>query len=124
MALVVDEYGGISGLVTTEDLLEELVGEIEDEHDIGEPRRVETLSDGSLRVDALISVNDLKDLLHVTLPESVPYDTLAGLILDELGRFPESGERVVWNGYLLTCEEVKKTSIVTVRIEKAGDMPH
>lgn len=124
MALVVDEYGGISGLVTTEDLLEELVGEIEDEHDIGEPRRVETLSDGSLRVDALISVNDLKDLLHVTLPDSVPYDTLAGLILDELGRFPERGEQVSWNGYLLTCEEVKKNAIVTVRIEKQGDMPH
>lgn len=124
MALVVDEYGGISGLVTTEDLLEELVGEIEDEHDIGEPRRVEILSDGNFRVDALISVNDLKDLLHVTLPESVPYDTLAGLILDELGRFPERGELVVWNGYLLTCEEVKKNAIVTVRIEKQGDMPH
>lgn len=124
MALVVDEYGGISGLVTTEDLLEELVGEIEDEHDIGEPRRVETLSDGNFRVDALISANDLKDLLHVTLPESVPYDTLAGLILDELGRFPEQGERVHWNGYLLTCEEVKKNAIVTVRIEKEGDMPH
>lgn len=124
MALVVDEYGGISGLVTTEDLLEELVGEIEDEHDIGEPRRVETLADGNVRVDALISVNDLKDLLHVTLPESVPYDTLAGLILDELGRFPERGEQVVWNGYLLTCEEVKKNAIVTVRIEKQGDMPH
>ncbi|TWJ14322.1 hemolysin family protein [Geobacter argillaceus] len=124
MALVVDEYGGISGLVTTEDLLEELVGEIEDEHDIGEPRRVETLSDGSLRVDALISVNDLKDLLHVTLPDSVPYDTVAGLILDELGRFPERGEQVLWNGYLLTCEEVKKNAIVTVRIEKKGDVPH
>ncbi len=124
MALVVDEYGGISGLVTTEDLLEELVGEIEDEHDIGEPRRVEILPDGSLRVDALISVNDLKDLMHVTLPDSVPYDTLAGLILDELGRFPERGEQVLWNGYLLTCEEVKKNAIVTVRIEKQGDMPH
>ncbi len=121
MALVVDEYGGISGLVTTEDLLEELVGEIEDEHDAEEPSRVEKLQDGVFRVDALISINDLEDLLEVKLPESVPYDTLAGLILDELGRFPEKGEQVVWNGYLLTCEEVKKNAIVRVRIETYVD---
>lgn len=124
MALVVDEYGGISGLVTTEDLLEELVGEIEDEHDAGEPSRVESLPDGAYRVDALISVNDLEDLLEVKLPELVPYDTLAGLILDELGRFPERGERVVWNGYLLTCEEVKKNAIVRVRIERHAAENH
>ena len=116
MALVVDEYGGISGVVTTEDLLEELVGEIEDEHDIGEPRRVQKLPDGSLVVDALISLNDLEDLLKIKMEEDLPYDTLAGLILAELGRFPEKGETLVWRQYLLTCEEVKKTSIVKVKI--------
>ena len=119
MALVVDEYGGISGLATTEDLLEELVGEIEDEHDIGEPRRVQRLPDGSLMVDALISINDLEDLLSLKLPDDIPYDTLAGLILDQLGRFPEKGEKLAWDGFILTCEEVKKTSIVKVRISKA-----
>jgi magnesium and cobalt exporter, CNNM family len=116
MALVVDEYGGLSGLVTTEDLLEELVGEIEDEHDIGEPRRAQRLADGSLIVDALISINDLEDLLNLKLAEDLPYDTLAGLILGQLGRFPEKGEKVEWNDFLLICEEVKKTSIVKVRI--------
>lgn len=115
MALVVDEYGGLNGLVTTEDLLEELVGEIEDEHDIG-PGRVQRLPDGSLMVDALISINDVEDLLGIKLPEDIPYDTLAGLILDQLGRFPEKGERVEWHDYTLVCEEVKKTSIVKVRI--------
>lgn len=116
MAVVVDEYGGLSGLVTTEDLLEELVGEIEDEHDIGEPRRVQKLPDGSLMVDALISINDLEDLLNVKLAEDLPYDTLAGLILDHLGRFPEKGEKLEWNNFTLVCEEVKKTAIVKVRI--------
>jgi putative hemolysin len=116
MALVVDEYGGLSGLVTTEDLLEELVGEIEDEHDIGEPRRAQRLADGSLIVDALISINDLEDLLNLKLAEDLPYDTLAGLILGQLGRFPEKGEKLEWNEFLLICEEVKKTSIVKVRI--------
>ena len=118
MALVVDEYGGISGLATTEDLLEELVGEIEDEHDIGEPRRVQRLADGSLSVDALISVSDLEDLLGIELGEDLPYDTLAGLILNQLGRFPEKGEKLELDGFMLVCEEVKKTSIVKVRITK------
>jgi putative hemolysin len=116
MALVVDEYGGLSGLVTTEDLLEELVGEIEDEHDVGEPHRVQYLADGSMTVDALISISDLADLLGVKLEEDLPYDTVAGLILDRLGRFPERGETVEWQGHVLTCEEVKKTAIVRVRI--------
>jgi putative hemolysin len=116
MALVVDEYGGLSGLVTTEDLLEELVGEIEDEHDIGEPRRVQRLADGSMIVDALLSVSDLEDLLGIKLGEDLPYDTLAGLILHQLGRFPEKGEKLEVNGLLLVCEEVKKNAIVKVRI--------
>jgi magnesium and cobalt exporter, CNNM family len=118
MALVVDEYGGISGLVTTEDLLEELVGEIEDEHDEGEPRRVQRLPDGSLIVDALLSIADLEDLVGIKLEEDIPYDTLAGLILHQLGRFPERGERLEVDGYILICEEVKKTAIVRVRIIK------
>ncbi len=119
MALVVDEYGGINGLVTTEDLLEELVGEIEDEHDIGEPHRVQKLADGSLLVDALISVADLEDLIAIRLGEDLPYDTLAGLILHQLGRFPEWGERLEVDGFVLVCEEVKKNAIMRVRITKS-----
>ena len=118
MALVVDEYGGLSGLVTTEDLLEELVGEIEDEHDIGEPRRVQRLADGSMIVDALISIYDLADLLDIELEEELPYDTLAGMILHQLGRFPLKGEKLEVDGLILVCEEVKKTSIVKVRITR------
>jgi len=116
MALVVDEYGGISGLATTEDLLEELVGEIEDEHDIGEPGSIQRLADGSLLVDALVSISDLAEHLDVKLGEDVPYDTLAGLILDRLGRFPEKGERLEWDRFTLVCEEVTKTAVVKVRI--------
>ena len=116
MALVVDEYGGISGLATTEDLLEELVGEIEDEHDVGEPHRVQRLADGSLIVDALISISDLEDHLGIELGGDLPYDTLAGLILNQLGRFPEKGEKLEVDGYILVCEEVKKTSIDKVRV--------
>jgi len=118
MALVVDEYGGISGLATTEDLLEELVGEIEDEHDVGEPRRIQKLADGSLVLDAMISLSDLADVLDFKKEEDLPYDTLAGLILDLLGRFPERGEKVKFDGFVLVCEDVTKTAILKVRIMK------
>lgn len=117
MVLVVDEYGGLSGLATTEDLLEELVGEIEDEHDTGEIRRIKRLEGGVYLVDALLSLNDVEDLLDVKFEEDLPCDTLAGLILHLLGRFPESGEQVPWQDYLLTCTEVTPTAIVRVKIE-------
>lgn len=120
MAMVVDEYGSLSGVVTTEDLLEELVGEIEDEHDLDEPKRVQRLKEGGYLVDALLPVNDLEDLLGVRFPEKKPYETLAGLILFELGHFPLEGERVVWEEYVLTCVKVTQTGIRKVKIESVG----
>lgn len=120
MAMVVDEYGSLSGVVTTEDLLEELVGEIEDEHDVGEPKRIQRLKEGGYLVDAFISLNDLEDLLKVRFPEGMPYDTLAGLILFELGHFPVEGEQARWGDYLLTCVKVTQTAIRKVRIELVG----
>lgn len=116
MAIVVDEYGGVSGLVTTEDLIEELVGEIEDEHDVGEPKKVEHLPDGTIVVDALLSVSDLSDLLDVRVDDDAEYDTVAGLILARLGRFPERGESVEWEGYRFTCIDVTRRGIVRVSI--------
>ena len=118
MAFVVDEYGSISGIVTTEDLLEELVGEIEDEHDVGEPSTVQVLADGSYLVDALISISDLEDLIEMDLGDDLPYDTLAGLILDRIGRFPEQGEKLVLGDYTLSCEEVTQTAISKVKISR------
>lgn len=121
MALVVDEYGDLSGLVTTEDLLEELVGEIQDEHDIGELRPVVRLADGNLIVDGLISMKNLAEVLGEELEENVNYDRLAGLILDRLGRFPQVGETLPWKDYTLVCEEVTETAIVRVRIVKPAE---
>jgi putative hemolysin len=123
MAMVVDEYGSLSGVVTTEDLLEELVGEIEDEHDQGEPQRILALQDGSYLVDALLPLNDLEELLGVRFPAEAPFETLAGLILFELGRFPLAGERIVWGNYRLTCVKVAPTAIRKVKIEPVGQAP-
>ncbi|MGE4578526.1 MAG: hemolysin family protein [Desulfuromonadales bacterium] len=117
MAVVVDEYGGMSGIATTEDLLEELVGEIEDEHDGQGLQRIRRLQDGSYLVDGLLPLNDLADLLNFRLPEKRPFDTLAGLILFALGHLPVEGERVVWENYLLTCVKVTPTAILKVKIE-------
>ena len=122
MAFVVDEYGGLNGLVTTEDLIEELVGEIRDEHDAGEAIHFRRLADGSQMVDGLLSIFELADAIGVKMVDDVPYETVAGLILHELGRFPLSGESVVWNGYELVCEEVTQTAILTVRIVKLSAM--
>lgn len=116
MAMVVDEYGSLEGVVTTEDLLEELVGEIEDEHDEAKSKRIQRLKDGSYLVDALLSLHDLEDLLEVRFPERTPYETLAGLILSELGHFPVEGEQTVWGEYLLTCVKVTQTGIRRVKI--------
>lgn len=116
MALVVDEYGDIIGLVTTEDLLEELVGEIEDEHDVGELPRFERLPDGTLLVDGILSLNDLEEIIDVKFEEGLPFDTLAGMILSELGRFPKKGEKIECHDLVLICEEITPTSIVKVRL--------
>jgi CBS domain containing-hemolysin-like protein len=116
MAFVVDEYGGLSGLVTTEDLIEELVGEIRDEHDAGEAVHFQRLEDGSLLVDGLLSIFELADAKKIKMVDDVPYETVAGLILHELGRFPLRGESVAWHDYRLICEEVTHTSILKVRI--------
>lgn len=117
MAMVVDEYGSLSGVVTTEDLLEELVGEIEDEHDLGEPKRIQRLEEGCYLVDGLLPINDLANLLKVSFPDPRPYETLAGLILFELNHLPVKGERIQWGDFLLTCEKVTQTAIRRVKIE-------
>jgi putative hemolysin len=121
MALVVDEYGGLSGLVTTEDLIEELVGEIRDEHDFGEAGEIQHLADGTLLVDGFLSVFDMAEIIDVKLEDDLQYDTVAGLILHELGRFPMRGESIRWREYRFVCDEVTQTSILRVRIipEKA-----
>lgn len=117
MAFVVDEYGGLSGLVTTEDLIEELVGEIRDEHDdLTDPGLINELNDGSIIVDGLLSLSALSSILHIKLSEELPFETVAGLLLDELGHLPQPTESIVWRGYRFICEEVSGRSILKVKI--------
>jgi len=92
MAIAIDEYGAVSGLVTLEDLLEEIVGEIRDEYDTESP--VIQLEDGSMIIDASISVSDLNEDYNVVIPESTEYETLGGFILMNLQRLPKTGDTV------------------------------
>lgn len=121
MALVVDEYGGLNGLVTSEDLIEELLGEIRDEHDTGESGEFQLLPDGTLLVDGFVSIFDLGETIGIRPDSDVPYDTVAGMILHELGRFPLRGEAIEWHGYRFICDEVTQTAILRVRIMRAAE---
>ena len=89
MAIVVDEYGGTAGLVTLEDCIEELVGEIVDEYDV-EDSEVERLADGELRVDGGMSIDELNELLDLDLPDG-DWDTVGGFVLGTLGHVPDRG---------------------------------
>jgi putative hemolysin len=114
MAIAVDEYGGTAGLVTLEDLIEELVGEIVDEFDVEDPR-VEPLADGSYRVNARLTIDDARDLLGIRLPEG-DVDTVGGVLFQALGRIPSEGESVVVDGIELRAERVQGRRVQRVRV--------
>ena len=114
MAMAVDEYGGIAGLVTLEDLIEELVGDIVDEYDV-EPDPIQTESDGTLWVDARISIDDLNDQAEMDLPEG-DWDTVGGLVFDRFGRVPTVGETCVVNGYPFRVERLQGRRITRVSV--------
>lgn len=116
LAIVVDEYGSTAGIVSLEDLIEELVGEIVDEYDLEEPK-VERLPDGAVRVDGRTPVDELEDLFEVTLPAE-DWDTVGGLVFHLLGHVPVPGERVTCAGLELTAERVKGRRIDRVHITR------
>lgn len=113
-AIVVDEYGGTAGLVTLEDLIEELVGEIVDEYDVEEPP-VQHLGDGEVSVTARLAVDELNELLDSELPEG-DWDTVGGLLFNVLGRVPVEGESVDVDGVRLVAERVQGHRIGRIRI--------
>ena len=116
MSVVVDEYGSTVGLVTLEDLIEELVGEIVDEYDVEEPV-VETLPDGSVVVTGRMAIDDVDDLLGTELPQE-GWDTVGGLMLAISGRVPAEGESVDVDGVRLVAQRVQGRRVSRVRIER------
>lgn len=117
MALVVDEYGGTAGLVTMEDLLEEIVGEIQDEYDRDEPM-IQSLPDGTWKVLSGISLEDLNEALHSDF-KCEDVDTLGGFLLDRFGNFPRQGDCITLNGWIFTVTSMAEHHIVEVTVKKA-----
>jgi CBS domain containing-hemolysin-like protein len=114
MAIVVDEYGGSTGIVTLEDILEEIVGDIRDEHD-RTPASVERLPDGSYWVAGRTNIDELNEALDWTLPKR-DYETVAGLVLATLGRIPRRGEQFQVPGYAITVLEADERRVAAVKI--------
>jgi len=118
MAIVVDEYGGVAGIVTMEDLLESIVGNMQDEFD-NEEEEVTQVDTHSFEVDGAMNISDLSDLLDTELPEG-DYDTVAGFLMDQLGHIPEKEENasVVYENITFTIQEVEDRRIEQVLVHK------
>jgi CBS domain containing-hemolysin-like protein len=118
MALVVDEHGGVEGLVTLEDLLEEIVGDIRDEHDESAARQTMEQPDGAYIVKGNLSIRDANKLLKFELPESDNYHTIAGFMMDRAGKLLKRGDSVEHNGVKLTVQSTARNRIVETKIER------
>ena len=121
LAIVIDEYGGTAGVVTLEDLIEELVGEIVDEFDVDEPL-VEPLGAGSFRVSSKMSVDEVNDLLGASLPTG-DWDTIAGLVLALAGHVPSEGETFSVDGHVLVAERLQGRRIGSVQVSRSDGLP-
>jgi putative hemolysin len=117
LALVVDEYGQVAGLVTTEDLLEEIVGEIRDEGESSRLSSVARLPGGSYMIDGTASIRDLREQVGLPLPDSPDYQTIAGFLLHRLGTVPRPGTMTTADGYRFTIVEMDGPRIMKVRAE-------
>ena len=117
LATVVDEFGGTSGIVTLEYVVEEIVGEIHDESDI-EDKKLKVLSDGVILADAQVSIRDLEEHLGIEFPEGGDYETLGGFLTATAGRVPPAGSLVVWGGLTFTVKAADDRRVQKVEIAR------
>jgi CBS domain containing-hemolysin-like protein len=127
MAMVVDEFGSILGLITLEDILEQLVGEIHDEYDVVQkPLVVGQGADAAMIFDASLSLRDLESQYNILLPEDPSYATAGGFVLAQLGFIPRGGESFDYQGYRFTVVEMDRRRVARVKIQKLkqpGELP-
>jgi CBS domain containing-hemolysin-like protein len=117
MAIVVDEYGGGIGVVTIEDILEEIVGEIEDEYDRADPSPIQQEAPGLWRVLGRTHVAQVNQITRAQLPEGEDYETIAGLLLDRLKRIPRQGETIRIGSAVITITAASERAIEEVRVK-------
>jgi magnesium and cobalt transporter len=123
MAIVVDEYGGVSGLATIEDVLEQIVGDIDDEHDPEEAESIQDQGDGRFHVLGLTRIEDFNEYFSASLSDE-EYDTIGGLIMHELGRLPRRGEHIDFGGFRFRVLRGDRRRIQTVEVARLSDGEH
>ena len=121
LAIVVDEYQRVSGLVTIEDILEEIVGEIVDEHDVDEDIEIVKLSETTCEALGRAHLDEINDAVGTEFPEDAEFDSISGLIVDRLGRIPRVGETVSYDDLQITVLEATRRRVERVRIERETD---
>lgn len=117
IAIVVDEYGGVSGLATIEDVLEQIVGDIDDEHDPEGADYIQAGDDGQFTVLGLTRIEDFNEYFGVTLSDE-EYDTVAGLVMHELGRLPRRGEALDFEGFRFRVQRADRRRIHAIRVQR------
>ncbi len=121
LAIVVDEYGGTAGLVTLEDLLEEIVGEIEDEYD-EEREEIKILEEGVALIDGRMDIGEVNERLSINLPEKEGVETVAGFVVDYLGWVPQTGEELTYENLLISVVEAERRRVVKMKITKSNQL--
>ncbi len=121
IAVVLDEYGGTAGIVTIEDILEELVGEIADEYEKNPPASIRKLNDTTIEMDSKIYIDDLNRDYDLDLPEDEDYDTVGGFVFSYLGYIPKTGESFTYNNLRFTISSAEPRKIKRLRVEKMPD---
>lgn len=117
LAIIIDEYGGTSGLVTLEDIIEEIIGEIEDEYDVEDKNADHQFNpDGSIDLEGRLYIDEFNELLNGSIEEDEDYDTLAGFIIDHLGRIPENGEEFTLNNFIFNILEADARRVISIRV--------
>lgn len=115
IAIVLDEYGGTAGLITIEDLLEEIVGDIQDEYDL-EPRQIEFINENELIVDARVDIDELNEILPEPILNEEEYETISGFILYMLGYLPAEGEKIEFDNFTIEIQKIKEHRLEKVKI--------